>query len=174
MWIFTSSFLLMWWGMDYGFNEACGKQFSKDKYSFRAKITQCPWKVPCRQLHLPCPLWWGAAAAWPGSLLGLNPGSSWLKRRDYHQALPNNFHLACQSEICVELRWCLWDGSYILNYFLGIKYILNKVTAVLGQANIRSVKGSPVLKPLYNASFLGSKCWCTKIYASFSRSTGIL
>lgn len=158
MWIFTPSFLLMQWGMDYGFNEAWGKQFSKDKYSFRAKITHFPWKVPCRQLHLPCPLWWGAAAAWPGSLLGLNPGSSWLKRRDYLQALPNNFHLASQIEICVELRWCLCDGSYILTYFLDIKDILNKVTGVLGQATIQSVKRSRVLKLLYNASFLGSKC----------------
>lgn len=161
MWIYTSSFLLMHWGMDYGFNEACGKHFFKDKCSFRAKITHCPWKVLSRQLHLPYPLWCGAAAAWPSSLQGLNCGSSWLKRRDYHQALPNNFCLACQSEVCVELRWCLWDGSYIVNQFLDIKYILNK--GVLGQANSRSVKGSPVLKLLYNAIFLGSKHWCMKI-----------
>lgn len=53
MWIFTSSFLLMQWSMDYGFNEAFGKQFFKDKYSFRAKRIHCPEKVPCRSCIFP-------------------------------------------------------------------------------------------------------------------------
>jgi len=71
---------------------------------------------------LGCAPWQG----WPG----LNSDSSWLKRRHAHQGLLSNFHRACRSEMCAELRWHMWDGSYILNCFLYIKYGSNKVTGI--------------------------------------------
>lgn len=61
---------------------------------------------------------------WPA----LNSDSGWPKMRHPHQALPSNFCLACRSEICAELSWCMWDGSFIWHCFLYIKYVSNKVT----------------------------------------------
>lgn len=133
MWVSSTSFLPKKWGMDYGFKWSLWKASSSLKTSVpsqqRDKNNSSPVeRAPGAAVSLLPSLMPGRRLLGRAPWQGLNSDSAWPKMRHSPQALSSNFCLACRSKICGELRWCVWDGSYILNSFLYIKYASNKAT----------------------------------------------